>query len=87
MQEDLLAFVRKILLDARIKSYLVPTPYQWDEQFDAGLRKAIFQNTDSQKADLKDFFTSYMQTFVSSNTIKSISDEYHCEYLLSLIHI
>lgn len=81
MQEDLLAFVRKILLDARIKSYLVPTPYQWDEQFDAGLRKAIFQNTDSQKADLKDFFTSYMQTFVSSNTIKSISDEYHCEYL------
>lgn len=74
-----LDYTRELLAQIKIPSYIIDSPYIWNEQFDGGLRKNIY----NQKTfnDKKDEFNSFVNSYSSDNTILLVHDSFSCEYI------
>jgi AraC-like DNA-binding protein len=83
MDDFLLEFTRKILLDVKIKSYLVTEPYVWSNEYDNGLRISILKttsNTNDEHIGIS-HFQETMSAINQDHIIYSIRDDFNCEYL------
>lgn len=74
-----LDYTRELLEQIKIPSYIIDSPYIWNDQFDGGLRKNIYnQNTFE---DCKGEFKNFINSNSIDNTILLVHDSFSCEYI------
>ena len=77
MHEKILDFTRKVLFETGIRSYIIPHPYVWKDEYDSELRKSIWESTEP----LKETFQETVSELYQDNAVYDITDTYFCEYI------
>lgn len=75
----LLTFTQSILSEMRIRSQLVSFPFTWEDNFDNGLRKAIYTDSDYQ-IFRRDIAVIY-QKICEEHILSRCTDRFGCEYI------
>lgn len=74
-----LDYTRQLLNQLKISSYIIESPFLWDEQYDGGLRKTIF-NDKIFNNNINEF-NSFINSYKKDRTILLIHDNFACEYI------
>lgn len=78
METILLNFTRSFLEDQRIHTYILKDNFEWDNQYDLGLRDTLMKKSDHPACTFPELPSDYKQT----NNIYLIQDLFKCNYLL-----
>lgn len=79
MDNVLIDFTRKLFSELRIPTHTVTLPFQWDDQFDLGLRKTLVKDPSNI---LKDTFLDFDNLFDDKVEIIFGEDLFTCCYLI-----
>ena len=71
MENVLIDFTRKLFSELRIPTHTVTLPFQWDDQFDLGLRKTLVKDPDNI---IKDTFLDFPVVAGISFTVGLMAD-------------
>ena len=74
-----LDYTIELLSQIKIPSYIIDTPYIWDNQIDGGLRNNIF-NQNAYKNN-EENFSQFIKSYNRDNTALFIHDSFSCEYI------
>ena len=79
MDNVLIDFTRKLFSELRIPAHTLTLPFQWDDQFDLGLRKTLVKDPSNI---LKDTFLDFDNLFGDKVEIIFGEDLFTCCYLI-----
>lgn len=82
MDNALIDFTRKLFSELRIPTHTVSLPFQWDDQFDLGLRKTLVKNPGSI---FKDTFVDFNSLYKDTVDLIFGEDLFGCYYLMAPI--
>lgn len=74
-----LDYTIELLSQIKIPSYIIDTPYIWDNQIDGGLRNNIF--TQNANMNNQENFSKFISSYNRDNTALFIHDSFSCEYI------
>lgn len=74
-----LDYTIELLSQIKIPSYIIDTPYTWDNQIDGGLRNNIF--TQNTYMNNQENFSQFISSYNRDNTALFIHDSFSCEYI------
>ncbi len=74
-----LDYTMDILSHLKISCHIIDSPFIWNEQYDGGLRKTIW-NDAAHRSQMNDF-NRFVSTYSKDNTILIIHDSFCCEYI------
>lgn len=74
-----LDYTIELLSQIKIPSYIIDTPYIWDNQIDGGLRNNIF--TQNANMNNQENFSQFISSYNRDNTALFIHDSFSCEYI------
>lgn len=74
-----LDYTMEMLSYLKIPSYIIEYPFTWDDKYDGGLRKAIWN--DNNYKDLENSFNTFINSYNKEKTILLIHDSFSCEYI------
>ena len=74
-----LDYTMELLSQIKIPSYIINSPYMWNDSFDSGLRKNIYNEKTFD--DKINEFNSFVNSNSQDNTILLVHDSFSCEYI------
>ena len=74
-----LDYTMELLSKIKIPSYIIDTPFLWDDRYDGELRKTIL--SDAFLINHKETFQNFINCSGKNNTILLIHDSFACDYI------
>lgn len=74
-----LDYTMELLSKIKIPSYIIDTPFLWDDRYDGELRKTIL--SDAFLINHKETFQDFINCSGKNNTILLIHDSFACDYI------
>ena len=74
-----LDYTMELLSKIKIPSYIIDTPFLWDDRYDGELRKTIL--SDTFLINHKEAFQNFINCSGKNNTILLIHDSFACDYI------
>ena len=74
-----LDYTMELLSKIKIQSYIIDTPFLWDDRYDGELRKTIL--SDAFLINHKETFQNFINCSGKNNTILLIHDSFACDYI------
>ena len=74
-----LDYTMELLSKIKIPSYIIDTPFLWDDRYDGELRKTIL--SDAFLINHKETFQNFINCSGRNNTILLIHDSFACDYI------
>lgn len=76
-----LDYTMELLSKIKIPSYIIDTPFLWDDRYDGELRKTILN--DAFLINHKETFQNFINCSDKNNTILLMHDSFACDYILN----
>ena len=77
--EVYLDYTMELLSKIKIPSYIIDTPFLWDDRYDGELRKTILN--DAFLINHKETFQNFINCSDKNNTILLMHDSFACDYI------
>lgn len=77
-----LDYTMELLSKIKIPSYIIDTPFLWDDRYDGELRKTILN--DAFLINHKETFQNFINCSDKNNTILLMHDSFACDYIYIL---
>jgi hypothetical protein len=74
-----LDYTMELLSKIKIPSYIIDTPFLWDDRYDGELRKTIL--SDAFLINHKETFQNFINCSDKNNTILLMHDSFACDYI------